>query len=263
MTDKGSLFTGEWKALITAGKIIGIFVGAWAISIIISAIIWVFAYYFSPLVDSKKDNISVLEEYFSIKKLSNNYTLVDWEGAKYGDMEVLLEDKERKMKFLVYVLREMPVSNMEVIFSSKPGEVKRWMGAKERYFGGVYHREISNCSYDFVASYYKKYFFRDFSRKGVIIKDKQESKDRSRYRLISGYIGQLGFNGVLIWTYRKIENTLNETDTEFPSIGIVFIEREEEPQKLYVVTMELGEREENLGVIKDFTKSYFGIEIKE
>jgi len=289
---KRSLLSGEWAVLITAGKIIGIFVLAWVISFFLSAIIWVFAYYFSPLVGADKESSAVLERYFSLQNLSTNYGLVDWRGAKYGDMEVVLEDKKRKQVFVVYVLREMPIESREVIFSSKPGgEEYRKIIVKRRYLSGVYHREIGAFSYDFFVSHYKKYLLSDFLKEGTIIQDTQGSREGGRYRLLRGHLkqiifaselGQSRFKMVLRWSYqdrkkekaleeyKQLKKALDERDIRlpepdlssfFPSIGIVFIERREEPQKLYVVTMELGEKEENLPVVQDFIKSYFGMEM--
>lgn len=42
----------------------------------------------------------------------------------------------------------------------------------------------------------------------------------------------------------------------------MYIEKKEEPQKLYVVTIAIDEEGKNLKVIKEFVKSYFNIDIK-
>ncbi len=108
---------------------------------------------------------------------------------------------------------------------------------------------------------YKDYLFKDFKVKGIV-KDKQENKGGDRYRFITGYLGQIGFDTYLRWTYRKIRNVVDEIDRDFPSIGIVFIEKRRRATEAYAVTMEIGEKGEKLKVIKDFVKSYFSIDIK-
>ncbi len=259
---KKDLFTGEWRVLITVGKIVGIFVGAWVISFVICAIIWVFAYHYSPLFDSDKDKISILEPYFSINKLATNYSILDWEGSKYGDAEILLEDKEKNRKFLVYILREMPLHNVDIIFSSATLKVERVMRGRERFLGGVYIREVGDHYFDFVASYYKKYLFRDFMVKGAILRETKGEKDGNRYRFISGYISRIGFNDILVWIYRKVNKVLDKMEAEYPYIGVAFIVEKEEAQKLYVVTMGVDEEGKDLKVIEDFVRVYFNIDIK-